>query len=42
MEKTTGFQPYSYQNTELDPNYNNIHDQCMIDYEVLFNQRIKP
>ena len=42
VEKTTGFQPYSYQNTKLDPNYRIIYDQCMIDYEVLFNQRVKP
>jgi len=41
VEKTTSFQPYSYQNTKLDPNFKYIYDKCMVDYEVLFDQRIK-
>ena len=35
VEKTTGFQPYSYKDVVLDPKWKSIYDRCMVDYEVL-------
>ena len=41
VEKTTGFQPYSYGNTTLEENWKNLYSQCMDDYEVLYSHRLK-
>ena len=35
VEKTTKFQPYSYQDVELDSKWDGIYGRCMIDYEYL-------
>lgn len=35
VEKTTEFQPYSYQDVELDSKWGGIYDRCMVDYEYL-------
>ena len=41
VEKTTGFQPYSYKNIVLDAKWEDIYYRCMIDYEILNSRSIK-
>ncbi len=40
VEKTTGFQPYSYGDTTLEDNWKKLYNQCMDDYEVLYKHRL--
>ena len=41
VEKTTGFQVYSYHDVVLDSKWRDIYDRCMVDYEVLNSHSLK-
>ena len=41
VEKTTGFQAYSYHDVVLDSKWRDIYDRCMVDYEVLNSHSLK-
>ena len=42
VEKTTGFQPYSYANTTLEDKWSEIYKKCLSDYDLLNSFRMKP
>ena len=42
VEKTTGFQRYSYANTTLEDKWSEIYKKCLSDYELLNSFRMKP
>ena len=42
VEKTTGFQPYTYANTSIEEKWSKIYESCLPDFELLNSYRMKP
>jgi hypothetical protein len=40
VEKSTGFQPYQKTEEELPAKYEDIYEQCLKNYQQLFQYRI--